>query len=1167
MKKAWLKLPILFLVIVFCTLAMRVYAVSSSETASGTPGELLSSVLPTVTVTYTNNAPNLSASNLTANASTTVSGNKLTIEISTFHYYKKGFLKDTKKTYQTSFSISITAPSDSTVYFKENGSAKSIKPGETFVFKGSSDSETYSDSFENAFSSARKNYTFEVVSIVKKTPKNIVLCQSVGGSVDLSVMAGTNTVASPVEIGKKYENVTSLVINGVSAAAGYEFVGWVADNANLTTDTPYVLSKATSGSLAESLPEATIYLTPSFVKTDAATYYLEGDASTQYRCLDEADAAAVEQGKNIILAADGIVYGLLGQSDLYISSGVTLVLPYTEGGTAVQDASAGLKYANFVGSTTNPAANDPLDPSKDVSYTLTIPSGITVHCNGTIAVGGTIVGGGYPGACYGAHANIQLNGTLEVEQLGILSVCGYIIGDGKVVANNKATIYQPLVIFDYSNSGRITLALAGAAAEIDANKFYQALFATGLHKVTTPTVQGETAVLPFERYAMINIQAEIRMNYGSSMGGYVDIYANDQHNYTTSTMIGSGGLLTIDSEGSSIRIQYDGTNKTVSACGKSVLNCEGDFSFGSFILRLTPIDGVTAVIDSKKLFFVIPFNYTFNFSGGTISIPSDKSLKLLPGCVVNINEKATLKVQGTLAVYDGYCTHKSHGAAYPTTASLMKAGFSGTAVLKINNGAEMVISGSFGGIVQTDGGGKITVSTSSLQITTRNYAAGVQSLMGTDVAITGATMRTLKAQICDTDGNLIDMQNGMTYYGLSSEAVTELGSYTYNAYLDSASPNTPTSKTVASGQSIDGVWYIATLNVHSSAKREDGLIINAEYRLQDYLWLNAICYFDKSYVSVDPAKLSITLEGADTVVVEGDDGLPVIYIVKKVPADEIADAISFIIEYDGKMSAPVTVSIRDCKDGTTATDELVDALLAYGEAAKKYFVTGGAPDVKLNPESIKDSLKGSTAFGKTAEKAGSYNKNGTTVTLTTKGANVLFEERLSLMFGFQFSSTGMTAEDFLQVGVLVGSSDLTTGMTVGGENVKTAYILYNNSLFTGDGINKPYLPEDAEYEVSDRSSVTWDKLNADGRMVLYMDLLSVDYTSAIEFRPYAIAKDGTVIYGQQYAYGLADYINNMLYDEKLGDYIGGKNVDAFRNLLITTWNYALKAKAKFATAN
>jgi len=86
-------------------------------------------------------------------------------------------------------------------------------------------------------------------------------------------------------------------------------------------------------------------------------------------------------------------------------------------------------------------------------------------------------------------------------------------------------------------------------------------------------------------------------------------------------------------------------------------------------------------------------------------------------------------------------------------------------------------------------------------------------------------------------------------------------------------------------------------------------------------------------------------------------------------------------------------------------------------------------------------------------------------------------------------------------------------------------------------------------------------------MVLYMDLLSVDYTSAIEFRPYAIAKDGTVIYGQQYAYGLADYINNMLYDEKLGDYIGGKNVDAFRNLLITTWNYALKAKAKFATAN
>lgn len=1010
----------------------------------------------------------------------------------------------------------------------------SLVNGETYTLDIASDERlTFTVTTKKGGYSSKITLTdikFAVVQLVD------IVCLAPGAGGSYTADGSSVTQATK----KSVNNSVGLVLIA-KPNAGYSFVGW-RDGAGALISTSETYTAKNAGTVYPQFVLAST--TKAFQVVGGSSYYFWNDAFVA-----AGSTGTVILASNYTLPTTYAEQGLPGASK-YVSgadeslayiipSGVKFLVP-------CKDSDAGMFGA---------MSKDTYETSEAPTTfrTLTVPSGIEIICNGDLNVNGhrneTGQGKSGTGVPRGGHGKLILQGSgTQLTINGSLYCYGFITGTG-VVEVTTGQVYELMQIYDWPGGTN----LAGSLTDFGNGGWLGAA-----------NKDSKNTLFFSSRYFIQNIEATLIAHSGSTMNMEAVITAAKQTVTSSCELVGSEGLFQLG-EGVYITRTYDSaTDRITYASGG-----EGQVTIGSI-----SISASGKSITSSD--YILPINgaMTIRVGRGTTA-KIDYNFAILPGAAMIVEQGGTLEASGSLFIFDK-ADMTSAMSFEAQIAPLYTAGRGTTTALKIEHSGRLEVNGtldikSSGGLYTTTAAGGTASSNTDKKI----YGFG-------KIIHNGSTSgKTIKAGF---NQNLISItaSNALGLIEGSSVNETDLKAFGNNTYY-------------GTGEFGKHYWYVPSLPVHSTAVREDdGFTIDAEYRLQDYLWLNAVCYLGEKTSPIDLSAGSVkvyTLNPDGSVCVNSyangefteNEGVQIlavngaIYLIKKIPADEIPDDITFRIEYTDAnnglyRSSQFTVCLEDCKtddESDTTTNPLVDALLAYGEAAKRYFVTGGAPDVKLNPESIKDSLKESTAFDKTEDASGSYNKGGTQVTLTTKGANVLFEERLSLMFGFQFSVKNMTEEEILQVGVLVGPSTLTSGMTVGDENI-TAYILYNRGGFTGTGTNMPDLSDGANYKVNDKASVAWDKLNAGGRMVLYMDLLSVDYTSAIEFRPYAVTKDGTVIYGQQYAYGLADYINNMLYlsDEKLQDAIGSnKDVDAFRNLLITTWNYALKAEARFATTN
>ena len=245
-------------------------------------------------------------------------------------------------------------------------------------------------------------------------------------------------------------------------------------------------------------------------------------------------------------------------------------------------------------------------------------------------------------------------------------------------------------------------------------------------------------------------------------------------------------------------------------------------------------------------------------------------------------------------------------------------------------------------------------------------------------------------------------------------------------------------------------------------------------------------------------------EGVQILAVDG-----AIYLIKKIPSDEIPDDITFRIEYTdvaGKLysSIPFTVHLSNCKNGDTETDDLVDALLEYGDAAKKYFVTGGVPDSVLTyGNAFTSTVTGSKEKEANAEQ--SYDNK----TLKLSGMNFLFEERLALMVAMKFSSSVSETwikNNVLQMGILVCDKTVDSGVneivltTDNYSEYGKAVILYGAAKDANTS-NIPILPDAYDYPAAQKKTLSAAQvaaqLNGTGYATIYMDLLSAEYTSSL----------------------------------------------------------------------
>ena len=630
---------------------------------------------------------------------------------------------------------------------------------------------------------------------------------------DVTVKVPDDAMGTAYVDGKKLEQdvVYSQRANNVplalkaEAKAGYRFVGWFDEKTEFffSYDAEYTY-----------YPERDADILPYFVEDGDPVFSVNGVAYYEFRT---AMLASASEGQPAVLTRDYT----LPDGNYTIPAAATLLLPYADGQTTIKGQSETLSFANattFTGSITNAM----LDIAYQRNKTLTIPAGVTIKNYGKIVVGGTIAstGGSYGGVCAGAHSNIQLDGIIEMTGANcILSAVGYIVGNGQIVTfeGTGAQLYQPFTICDF-RGGSYTVTAAG-------NKFAGA-------KVET----NESLVSPFIRYTARSIQVQTVIAYGSTMTGYCDLYANNDHNMTKTLLIGSGGLINLGA-GSKAVCSYDANTYVAPypAIGKTTIEISGGGSFGYLTLGVkVPILG-TQEIKTNALIFPVPYNFDIQLNKGSYTI--GYPVALLPGAGLYVAEDASLNVGNSasdfrLLVLDGLYDHTKGatgtgpatvtygtqpGLNYPTTGLLKANTFGGTGT------ADLVVAGTlniqkgvnFGGVVQAGDTGVLNMDAAAKNSASMQIGLeGKHSILTETYYFAGATTRTLNAQIIDTGtGQRLNILPGLTYHAGSGADI--LQNYTYNLYTTSADTSKKETHTEDLNAAIKGGWYSQMVTVHT----------------------------------------------------------------------------------------------------------------------------------------------------------------------------------------------------------------------------------------------------------------------------------------------------------------------------------------------------------------
>ena len=756
----------------------------------------------------------LSASSPNGDAGTwKINGNSVTGTVS----YKEGSTCSSDTAQSSTLTIKSSAPRAGTISFHYEIVSKgdSVKIGGSMLTDSSGDSNFRLPSggkLEISIKSTAAsggaaeikitNVTFKVdpAPVVNVTVK----CPTYGGTVSVD---GELLTADKVIENIEADGTYVVKLSTTETDDKYQFYGWCdGQNELLSEEKTY-----------DHYVKAEVEIHAHYVEKGAAAFSVN---NVDYYDLPTAIAASKKTGKPAVLMRDYT----LPAGEYTIPAAATLLLPYADGQTTINGQSETLSFANAT-TVTGSITNAMLDIAYQRNKTLTIPAGVTIKNYGKIVVGGTIAstGNSYGGVCAGAHSNIQLDGTIEMTGANcILSAVGYIVGNGQIVTFEGigAQLYQPFTICDYRGGG-YTVTAAG-------NKYAGA-------KVET----NESLVSPFIRYTARSIQVQTVIAYGSTMTGYCDLYANDDHNMTKTLLIGSGGLINLGA-GSKAVCSYDANTYVAPypAIGKTTIEISGGGSFGYLTLGLK-VFGVTQEIKTNALIFPVPYNFDIRLTEGSYTL--GYSMTLLPGAGLYVAEDASLNVGSSASdfrflVLDGLYDHTTGatekgpatvtygtqpGLNYPTTG-LLKAntfGGTGTADLVVAGALNIQSGVNFGGVVQADGTGVLNMdeaakNSASMQIGLEGEHSINLIIIKKTYYLAGATTRTLNAQIIDTGtGQRLNILPGLTYHAGSGADI--LQSYTYHLYTTSADTSKKETHTEDLNAAISGGWYSQMVTVHT----------------------------------------------------------------------------------------------------------------------------------------------------------------------------------------------------------------------------------------------------------------------------------------------------------------------------------------------------------------
>lgn len=433
--------------------------------------------------------------------------------------------------------------------------------------------------------SAATKITMTNVKLIYDTEATVTFLPAEHGSYTVGSTTGSTTIT-----GKWTHTQRSTTAYQVNAtpAAGYQFMDWY-DVGNKKS-----ISRVPNTELNI---EEECTIKARFTHKDLALFETGG---LVYDNLTTAIAATNGKPSPLITQVrDGTISG-----SYTIPSGVTLLIPFDEGGTLYTDAPAAIRTT----------------PASKAFRTLTMSEGTSITVNGAISLGGRYfaAGGGQQGRSVGDYGHIKMadNSSITVKNGGKLYAWGFISGSGSVTVQSGGSVYEWYQILDFRG---------GTATTGMGNK-----------------------VFPFNQYAVQNIEVPLTVHTGASETAYAAMYAKSTIYKSSISFIGGDGLFKLNS--GSLTKAYDGSTD------RMIYTINGEANLNSLKLKLAGMS-----VDSSSYVLPLTNNMTINLTTGS-KLTINQTAALLPGVETTIAKGAELVVSSgkSIYIYDmdewgGYC--------------------------------------------------------------------------------------------------------------------------------------------------------------------------------------------------------------------------------------------------------------------------------------------------------------------------------------------------------------------------------------------------------------------------------------------------------------------------------------------------------------------------------
>lgn len=360
-----------------------------------------------------------------------------------------------------------------------------------------------------------------------------------------------------------------------------------------------------------------------------------------------------------------------------------LILPYDPANLSSPTSSDGTADAEFAD---RDAAS--VKANRKIKVVLQENAVFTVSAGTTLTIGGVIGRGAssqLEGHTTGNYAEISMAKNSTIINKGTIDCYGYIKEEGR--ENNGSFVHNeggsamklPLVVYDFSG---------------------------GSYTVTKCYNGSKCTICPFNVFDFPNCKPRTRFDYLSTLAGYADLYAGDQHNKTTGSVIGkSGALVNITSKGSYIENRvvsgstYPYSRRNGGYESYNDLSLYGDVSAGQLTLHVSvkvAIITINATIKTSDVH--LPVSYRYHISVyGKAAMPY--KIKFLNGSRLTVKEGGSITFGSEAQFYKSTWNDSKTGTYY-CGASYTDSRVS-RAYLSVYGSAKF--SGAFGGYADVYG--------------------------------------------------------------------------------------------------------------------------------------------------------------------------------------------------------------------------------------------------------------------------------------------------------------------------------------------------------------------------------------------------------------------------------------------------------------------------------